>query len=282
MSLQQQARTITQVVAMALLMVMTAALAGAEGIEVHPKRIIIEEGRRHGAATLSNAGDAPVTFILEWRRYKMTENGGMHPIETAEDSEAIVSHLRFFPRRVTVPPKSNQTVRVMVRQIDELAQREHLIHLFFRALPKAEKIEAPQEIEPDVMEIKLTAVQSMAVPVIIRLGSPVAHIALTELKIESNDQDEPVRLTFLCLREGNRSVFGDIEATWYGQGASAPVPVGRLGSVAIYTSVSQRRVTLDLQPPENGFTGPGEIHLVYTDRQKARPIELAQARLPLE
>ena len=85
-------------------------------------------------------------------------------------------------------------------------------------------------------------------------------------------------LDFHLNREGNRSLYGDLLATWQPRGGK-PVAAGKLNGVAIYANLPVRKMSLPLAEPNNQTWGPGTLKVSY--REPGTQTIIAEASLEL-
>jgi hypothetical protein len=69
-------------------------------------------------------------------------------------------------------------------------------------------------------------------------------------------------------RDGSRSTFGDVTATYNGVGGADPVVIGQISRLAVYTNVSTRRVLMPLTLPEGVALNGGTIGVTYQESEE--------------
>lgn len=275
-----------------LLLGLTALLfqgAALAELMLHPTRIVFEKNQRAAQLDLINNSRETITYRISLVNRRMSETGEFSEIDTAGPGEQFAdAMLRYSPRQVTLAPGMAQTVRVLVRKPGGLAPGEYRSHLLFQQVAEtkdktsieAQRPGAPRPTESE-LEIKLTALVGVSIPVIVRHGETAATVSLGNLALQNSPSanQSPV-LSLELRRDGNRSVYGDFIVSFIPSGG-AEQSVGRANGVAVYTPNALRRVTITLRPPASVSLGRGTLRVVYRQRPEDGGKPLAEATLPL-
>ncbi|HXG44203.1 MAG TPA: hypothetical protein VNJ71_05515 [Gemmatimonadales bacterium] len=124
---------------------LTAFLAGglggaaaAQGVVVAPHAIYLDHRTRSGAVTLYNPGADPVEVSLGFLYgYAVTDSLGDFALATPEPVDdtmpSAAGFIEAFPRRMTLPPLTRQTVRLLARPPAGLADGEYWARLVVTA-----------------------------------------------------------------------------------------------------------------------------------------------------
>ena len=236
---------------------------------VTPTRVVLEGRKRAAELLLINGGAEPATYRLSFVHLDMAEDGRIRPRDpraVGQDAEPL---LRFSPRVVTLAPGAAQTVRLQVRKPETLADGEYRSHLLFRAVPADPP--APAELQPGQLTMDIRAIFGISIPVLIRHGQVQARCALADLALDQG------QLACSLLREGNRSVYGDLAATWRPRRGGA-APAGRMNGVAVYAERDRLRLKLKLAPPPG--PGPGTLHVAFLEHGTAKVLAEAALDVP--
>ena len=138
----------------------------------------------------------------------------------------------YAPRRVTLPPREPQTMRIAARAPKDLPDGEYRVHLLFRAVPPPTPVEAPKDVKG--VSFKLTTIYGVTIPVIARFGNLEATAAIANVKRTTADGKPAISLQL--TRKGDRSTFGEVRVMK--AGIKDPIAVQR--GIAIYTEIGQR------------------------------------------
>ncbi|HYH41224.1 MAG TPA: molecular chaperone, partial [Burkholderiales bacterium] len=189
--------------------------------------------------------------------------------------------LRFSPRQVTLSPGVAQTVRVLLRKPENLPPGEYRSHLLFQRVAEGQDqpAEPARESSSTDIEIRLKAMISVSVPVIVRHGETSATAELDKLTLTKASSGEPL-LDLDLLRNGNRSLYGDIIVTFAPAGG-AQVGVARVNGVAVYNPNPLRHARLPLKPPPGVQLARGVLRVVYRERSEEGGKVLAERTLQL-
>jgi len=268
-------------VAAALLMASSAARAD---LMLFPTRIVLDKNQRAAQVELINQGKTPETYRISLVNRRMTESGEITPAEPPAAGEQFADEmLRYSPRQVTIAPGSSQTVRMLLRKPAELASGEYRSHLQFDrvAEPSAgSSVDAPAEAGGDKVGVVITALVGASIPVIVRQGETQATATLAHLTLEPRSADTPPSVTFEIVRDGNRSVFGDLAVTFTPRGGT-PIEVAKAGGVAVYVPNPMRRARMPLQLPTGVALAGGSLRLAYRERADSGGKLLAESTLQL-
>jgi hypothetical protein len=159
--------------------------------------------------------------------------------------------------------------------------------LQFDRLPDVEgsnNIEQTMNPGQNQIATRLATLIGASIPVIVRHGDTAAAVTLDHLVIESapkteGQADSPPMLAFHMNRSGNRSVYGNLLATYTSPGG-APVNVGLANGVGIYVPNTLRMAKLPTKLPDgNALKKGGLILLSFSQRPEDGGKLMAQASL---
>ncbi len=216
-------------------------------IAISPTRIVFEGRDRTARISLTNTSATTKTYRISWARKRMNEAGKYEDINSALPQERFSdTMIRFSPRQVTLPPGKPQVVRLLLRKPNGLPDGEYRSYLRFTAIPDTggRSLETTLNAGQGDMSIRLTPVMSLSIPVIVRQGQTRASVKLTQLSLKNRGHDNQ-RLVMVFERSGNRSLYGDVIATYHPANGQTRV-VGQAIGVAIYPPLERRRFELPL------------------------------------
>jgi fimbrial chaperone protein len=261
-------------------LLIAASVARAD-LMLFPTRIVFDKNQRAAQVELINQGKTPETYRISVVNRRMSETGEITPADPPAAGEQFAdAMLRYSPRQVTIPPGGSQTVRMLLRKPAELAPGEYRSHLQFDrvAEPSADSSVDAAADGGDKVGVVITALVGASIPVIVRQGETQATVTLAQLALEPRGADTPPGLTFQILREGNRSVYGDLTVTFTPRGG-APLEVAKAGGVAVYVPNPMRRARMPLQLPAGVALAGGSLHLSYRERADSGGKLLAEQTL---
>jgi len=267
--------------ALGLLMLSRAAMAD---LMLFPTRIVFDKQQRAAQVELMNQGRTPETYRINLVNRRMGPNGEFIAIEQPGPGEQFADPmLRYSPRQVTIPPGGSQIVRILLRKPDGLADGEYRSHLQFDRVAEATGSSSVEDVarrgNPDV-GVVIQALVGASIPVIVRQGDTHARLELAELAVQAPTPAAPGVLSFQMKREGNRSVYGDLVAT-FTTTAGVIFEVARAGGVAVYVPNATRRVQMPLQLPAGGALPAGTLRLAFRERPESGGKLLAETSLVL-
>jgi len=277
-------KTTRAFLALVALVLPCSALVGASALAppptganlvVTPTRIVLEGRARSAEIFLHNSGNAPATYRISFMELEMDEHGRTAE-KSAPDATGAASLIRYSPRQVVLAPGTSQTVRIQVRKPEHLAAGEYRSHLLFRAVPDTPAT-APAEESEAKIGISIRAIYGISIPVIVRHGPVQVKASLSELSL-GQGKERPV-LAFQINREGNRSLYGDLQATWQPKGGK-PLPAGKLSGVAVYANLPLRKFSLPLTDLKGQALGSGTLKVSFLESGSRKII--AEAFLELK
>lgn len=224
---------------------------------ITPQRVVFEPRDRTAVLTLLNNGADPATYRISWKQMRQLPDGQFQEIEAPGEGEAFADGLvRYSPRQVTLEPGEQQVVRLLVRRPPDLAAGEYRSHLTFSAEPQ---LVGGKATRPKAIGVQLAIVYGISLPVIVRQGQLAATTALdfaVKRTAHGLDVDATIR------REGNESVYGDIEVH-YLPPRGEPVLLAETRGISVLTPLGARRVVVSATlPPELNIAG-GQFRVTY-------------------
>ena len=270
--------------AVACIVLPAAAWAQSLGdLGVSPTRVVLAGRTRSAEIVLLNRGTQPATYRISVVNMRMTETGRFETIEQTESDQMFADKLiRYAPRQVTLDPGAAQTVRVMVRKPKDLQPGEYRSHLYFRAVPppgagrSVELADSGQGIQ-----IKLTVIPGVTIPVIIRHGAVSAQATLSEINVIGLDTPEGPKLSLRINRQGSQSLYGDLTVAFFAANGIKEQIVARANKLAVYTPNSSRLLALPLRLPDGASLSNGRLQVLYRARPEEGGAVLAEAQIEL-
>lgn len=258
-----------------LLLLALAPQVLAGELMVHPTRVVFDGNTRTAQIDVINSGTETMTYRISVIRRRMTETGEFTPVEQpATDERFSDEMIRYSPRQVILPPGVAQAVRIQIRKPAGLEEGEYRSHLLFQALPPAREAAAsPVAVESNELDIRLEAVYSVSIPLIVRQGPTSAEVAIRDVAVRDN------AVSFTLDREGTRSVYGDLIVSVRG-GRGPDRVIARANGVAVYTPNKTRRVRLPL-PADALPLSAGELRVAFAERREQAGRVEAESRIAI-
>jgi fimbrial chaperone protein len=251
-----------------------------------PTRVVFDKSQRATQVELVNQGKTPETYRISLVNRRMGETGDFVAVDKPGPGENFAdAMLRFSPRQVTIPPGASQTVRIMLNKPADLAPGEYRSHLQFDRVADANATNSIEKLgNPDNTKVGvvLSALVGASIPVIIRQGDTQATVSLSDVVVLPPAAGETGSvLSFLIHREGNRSTYGDLAATFTPKSGGTPIELAKAGGVAVYASNPLRRARMPMQMPEGLILRGGTVHVVYRERADAGGKVMAESSVTL-
>lgn len=249
----------------ALLLCLSITALAESVLQVLPTRVLMSDSARSATVTLVNRGDADGTYRLFFRNLRMDDNGTMEEVtgdDAREDEKFANNMLRFSPRRVTVPARSKQTVRIVLRKPVGLEDGEYRSHLVFRKLQDQASV-LDKKASENQIAFSLRAVVEVTIPVIVRQGELDASLSIAEAKMENLSGDIK-NIDFTLAREGTRSIYGNVDL-WEVNANGLRRNLGSAKGLAVYVPNRRRSFSIELDDVAKPVATDSSIVLEYVE-----------------
>jgi hypothetical protein len=253
-----------------------SAQLGAD-LNISPKRVVLDQGERSATVYVFNQGDRPATYRITLVDRQMAPDGDIVDAGAAAPARSARSLIEYTPRVITLEPKRSQAIRIRVRRPE--APGEYRSHLTVTPQPTEDAgltaAQAAAEARSDALAVRVVALFSLSIPVIVRSG-PVEARAIIEKPaiVPGRTPTVPPSVTLDLVRQGTGSLYGDVEI-YAGQGKGER-QVGRVRGIAVYPEIARRSFTAAL----SGAVNHGEkLRIIYRDDDVRPGTELATVSL---
>lgn len=198
-----------------LLTLLTAisAAAAAQGVVVAPHAVYVDHRTRSASVTLYNPGADPVeTSVSFLFGYPVTDSTGQlqlfEPDSVTPEMPAAHRWLEAFPKRVTIPPLTRQTVRLLARPPQGLADGEYWARLVVTA--KAGSVPVSGAADTGI-RIGLNLEVRTVIPVLYRKGA--LQTGLSVSAIETARRNDSLVVRPRLRRQGAAAYTGTAKGT---------------------------------------------------------------------
>ena len=248
---------------------------------VTPTRVVFEGNKQKEKIYLVNIGKDSATFSVSFLQYRQTEDGGYTIIEKPDSAQMFADpYLRIYPRTVTLAPGETQTVMLYSRRKTDMPSGECRSHLYFRSEKDYTLLGNKSNDSLKTVSVQLIPIYGVSIPVIIRTGNSNVSTSLSGLKL-SNVDDAIHNLSLAINRTGNISVNGNLIVD-YIPVKGKPVEIGRINSVAVYTNIQRRYISIKLNKTPDVSLTSGKLKVRYTSTDDAKTQEIySEAELKL-
>lgn len=257
-----------------------AAAQGFGDLVVSPTRVELEGRNRSATVTLTNRGSETALFRISLIAMEMDEQGSLKAVDQPPAGMMTAEELvRYAPRQVDIPPGGTQTVRLILRKPTELAAGEYRSHMFFRAVPPEDAGRAVDEkAGQGGVSVKLTPIFGITIPVIVRHGDLDLKVAMSDFAVVPDKEKK--KLTFKLSRQGTKSAYGDVKVEYLPAGGGAPVVVGEVTRLAVFTPNTDRMVEVPIVVPPGITLGKGMLKVLYRQVDGDTTLAAGEVTLP--
>ena len=241
----------------------SAADAASADLTLAPTRIIMEKDARYATVNVKNAGDGTGRYRIDVVDASMQGNGGVKLLENdARDPFSARDNLSISPHSMTLAPGDYQTVRILVKNKDALADGEYRSALKV-TMTETDVDAVTNRPKGDAVGIVIKPKLVMAIPIILRRGETSYKVHIDDAKFVAADSENTkpqVRLVFGF--EGTRSVIGDVKVT-HVDGSGKDSLLKFYPGIAIYRGVPKIDVNMPLEIPDGVDIRSGKTTVSY-------------------
>ncbi|WP_423127262.1 fimbrial biogenesis chaperone [Gaoshiqia sp. Z1-71] len=244
---------------------------------ITPTRVVFEGRKQRENMNINNIGKDTAVYLVSFLNYRMQPDGSFKQVGNADTlTNRADPYLRIFPRRVVLPPGESQVVMLQFRKPSGMKDGEYRSHLYFRA----DKHTAPLGMEDSDrdstrLEVRLTPIFGISIPVIIRTGNPALQLSLSDLALETLN-DSTCRLTVAINRSGEMSSYGTIKVDYVPENGKTE-EIGIANGVGVYTELEKRIFSMAIRPQKGIRLINGKLLVRYLGPKEDGSKEFARA-----
>ena len=191
---------------------LAAPLAG-QGVLIAPTTVIIDARARTTSILLVNQGEEPAEVdISTFFAYTITDSTGQLQLHAPDSTEnrftSAAEWIRAFPRRMTIAPKSQQTVRLLVSPPADLPDGEYWARL--AVLARGGRVPLERSTDTSQVNVGLSIEVRTLLPVLYRKGKVETGVAISDLRAARVADSVVVRGRL--ERQGNAAMIGTVRS----------------------------------------------------------------------
>lgn len=242
---------------------------------VTPTRLLFEGNKtRTNELTLVNNSNEKATFRISFYHTEMLEDGNIVEQEIEKKSAPWSDRLiRFSPRQTTLEAHGTQIIRTQLRLPENLPSGEYRSNLKIIRIPTEQVIEK-SEIAPTGIEMRITIIPAVAIPVIVRVGNLSSTETLGCVLAESKKV-----LECRINREGTSSIYVNVIAKYIPLSGKGSV-VGVINGLAVYVGLDHRDISLPIILPPGVILSTGKLEIVFSDNPSNKVLASTNVSIP--
>lgn len=196
---------------LAFLLCSAPAAGLAQGVLVAPTSVFIDARARTASVLLVNPNDDPVEIELSTLfGYTMTDSAGRVELYMTDTPEAgapsAVEWIRIFPRRLSIAPRAQQTIRLLVQPPATLPDGEYWARLV--VLARGGKLPMTAASDTGVVQVGLSVEVRTILPILYRKGQVVSSAGLAGVRASTEGDSLVVRGRI--TRDAGAAVLGTV------------------------------------------------------------------------
>lgn len=234
------------------------AMPAEANITLTPTIVVIDGRDRYADVNIANTTNQRQTYEIQWKFMKMQEGTAQYqPVNKSLTAFDLTQNIVFTPRRVTLPPKGVQRVRLGMRLKGEPpAPGDYRAHLQFvnYAMDPVEP-ETPASGRESGVRVGINV--GFSIPVVYRVGDGVGDATIGNISTEINPKSNKIEAIVPVTRaDGPYGTMGVVEISYQGK------VVGEVRNANIFPEIKQRvfHIPLNVQ----SLSG-GALDVVYKD-----------------
>ena len=241
-----------QVTTLVLLALLPLPLA-AQGVLIAPTTVIIDARSRTSSILLVNQGEEPAEVdISTFFAYTVTDSTGQLQLHTPDSTEtglvSAAEWIRAFPRRMTIAPNSQQTVRLLITPPTDLPDGEYWARL--AVLARGGRVPLETSTDTSAVNVGLSIEVRTLLPVLYRKGKVETGITLSGLRAARVADSVVVRGRL--ERRGNAAMIGTLRGELVD--SAGRVRASFTQPVSTYLALEPRFVTPADSVPSGEYT----------------------------
>lgn len=196
--------------ALVALLLGMAGTAAAQGVIVAPHAVYLDHRTRSASVTLYNPGSAPTEVtISSFFAYPVTDSTGQLALHVPDSAAAAGANsaagwIEAFPKRMTLAPLQRQTVRLLARPPQGLADGEYWARLVVSATGGTLPVTGADSAAG--IEVGLALEVRSVLPLLYRKGAVQTGVTLSDLRAAGEGDSVAVRMKL--VRTGTAAYTG--------------------------------------------------------------------------
>lgn len=257
-------------------------------ITITPMTVVIEGRDKYADVNLINTSDETKSYEIGWLYYRQKDESGSYEyLQSSPTPFDLADNIVFTPKRVTLPARSTQKVRLAVRLKGEPpAAGDYRAHLEFKQAGRSQGPVPPKPIEdesgdPDKPKVQLGVGVNIAfsIPVVYRVGESDAQAQVEDISLRVNPDTQKIEaLVPIARTGGNYGIMGHLELFYQPRGG-AEIKVAELKNANIFPELSKRLFKMVLSVPT---VSDGSLRVVLRDPQPQKNIIYAEKTINID
>ncbi len=214
-------------------------LLEAQGVLVAPHALYVDHRVRSESIQLYNPGTEPVEVSVSMAfGYPVTDSTGRPVLRMIEMPDSTypsaASWIQAFPRRVSIPPRRRQTIRLLARPPAGLPDGEYWTRVIIAA--KGGQVPVSGVADDDRIHIGLTLEVRTVIALSYRKGTVTTGLEASDLRAQV--VDDSLEVGVRLVRRGNGAFIGSLR--WQLRDAQGRVQAESSTPLAVYYTLEPR------------------------------------------
>lgn len=185
-------------------------------LAILPPVVFIDSKSRSGITMLRNNSDEPKEIIIDFKfgYISFGENGSREIItddKVAEKNHSLVPYIKVFPKKLLLPPKGQQTVRFIVKPMNNQPDGTYWTRLSVSSKDAKPQIE---EVTGEQVKVDFELVSALSTIVLYLKGDITTGLKIKDIKSSVNKDNVVIDIDF-DRSEGNTPFWGNIKFLIY-------------------------------------------------------------------
>ncbi|MBM9537093.1 hypothetical protein [Desulfobulbus alkaliphilus] len=262
--------------------------AASKNLMVTPIRAVFTDRQRAVEVRVSNLSDESITYAISLVSMRRDAEGQLYQVEDemeTEEERLVKDMIRFSPRRATIKPREQQSIKLMVRKPQDLPPGEYQTRLSISPLEDPAQGQATLSgIRADEhMTFLVDVLVTSTIPVIIQHGDIAPEVTPIALTLPAQNADpENLRASVRLGRHGEGSAFGRLVLRYLpADNPRAERQVGHLEGIVLYRPETEREYSVPMHNVSSLDLSSGTIRVEFLPDSVGRGQAAAIKDFPL-
>lgn len=231
-------------------------------LSITPTLIHFEDGDRYKDVTLINTSEETKTYEMSWKFLEMQETGASYkPVEGSVSAFDVSKYVFYTPRRVTIPAKGSQKIRMAFRRPKEVPNGDYSAHLLFSPSENPEINTEKRQAQSAAAGVSVKV--GYSIPVIVRAGQFVGAGDIGRINLTRSTRNKLTVNVPVKRPAGDYGVIGAVKVYHLPAGGGEEL-VGEVVNANVFTEIDQRIIPVALNKEVSG----GQLKVVLLSGKK--------------
>ena len=228
-------------------------------VSIYPYALDLDanSNKRIVSIRIANTSEESKTIRISLIDQLQKQDGSFDLLPAEEVApKSAKAFMTFSPHQFELGPKEAQKVNVSRKPLGDLPDGDYVTHLKIQEVSTPKPAEEKKK-DPKGMEVNVTLLYSLVVPIYLKKGETAGKADLVSAKLIRNAKQEQ-EVSVKLNKEGEKYFRGKLEVISEGK------TVGIIKNIRIYPNVAERTASIPLDKDAPNLSGK-EVQVRYVD-----------------